>query len=65
MLNASNAAGIDKVEAVARAFGLEAWMLLVPDLDPSDPFSHVLRKSEAGVMRSLALAAETLRRYGS
>jgi hypothetical protein len=28
--------GIDTVEAIAHAFGLHAWQLLVPDLDPAN-----------------------------
>lgn len=28
---------LDSIEAVARGFGLQAWQLLVPDLDPRNP----------------------------
>ncbi|MEB6663810.1 hypothetical protein [Achromobacter ruhlandii] len=35
MRNAEISAGIDNVEEVARAFGLEAWQFLVPDVSPA------------------------------
>lgn len=28
--------GLDKVDAVATVFGLSAWQLLIPNLDPSN-----------------------------
>jgi len=37
MLQGDTAARIDAVEEVARVFGLQAWQLLVPGLDPDHP----------------------------
>jgi transcriptional regulator with XRE-family HTH domain len=31
------AVGIDRLEMIARAFGLATWQLLVPGLDPKNP----------------------------
>lgn len=43
------AARLSSVEALAKAFGLDAWQLLVPDLDPRNPptLDSVLKASEA------------------
>ena len=37
-LRATGALDIESVTAIAAAFHLQAWQLLVPDLDPSNPF---------------------------
>lgn len=37
MSKGTNAATIENVQAVARAFGLQGWQLLVPGLDPLNP----------------------------
>jgi hypothetical protein len=39
--------GLSMVEAVACVFGLQAWQLLTPDLDPADPPVLYLTKNEA------------------
>lgn len=31
-----SATGLDKVEKIAKAFGLETWQLFVPNLDPAN-----------------------------
>lgn len=31
------ACGIDVAQSIARAYGLDAWQMLIPDLDPSNP----------------------------
>jgi hypothetical protein len=31
------ATGLDKIDMIARAFGLASWQLLVPGLDPENP----------------------------
>lgn len=37
MLKGNTSARIDAVAQVARVFGLQAWQLLVPNLDPDHP----------------------------
>lgn len=37
MMKAETAAAVDTLGAVARAYGLLAWQLLIPDLDPANP----------------------------
>lgn len=44
ILQCANEPSIDKVEKLAKVFGLEAWQLLVPDLIPAAP--PELRASE-------------------
>lgn len=36
-LKGVNAPGVDSLGAIARAYGLQAWHLLIPDLDPENP----------------------------
>ena len=37
LVNKSNAVTIDTLEVVAEKLGLQAWQLLLPDLDPKQP----------------------------
>ena len=37
MLEAEVAVNLDTLDAVANAYGLQAWQLLVPDFDPAAP----------------------------
>lgn len=37
---------IDKLELIARAFGLHAWQLLIPGLDPANPPVFVMSSTE-------------------
>lgn len=58
-------ARIETVERIARAYGLEAWQLLVPGMDPSNP--PVLRsrsKQEEELYKRLRSTAEELARIG-
>jgi len=43
--------GIEIVGAVGRVFGLEAWQLLVPGLDPKSPPVLILSESERDFYR--------------
>ncbi len=36
-LNATNAPSVDKLDGLAKAFGVQAWQLLVPEFDPARP----------------------------
>lgn len=54
-------AGVVNIAKLARAFGLNAWQLTVPDLDPKSP--PVLRKlnaTEEELYRRIATAATEL-----
>ena len=37
LVKGGNAVTLDKLEQVASACGLQAWHLLIPDLDPNNP----------------------------
>lgn len=37
LLKGQHAVTLDKLEEIAAACGLQAWHLLIPDLDPSEP----------------------------
>lgn len=37
ILRGNQGAGIDVVEQIAHAYGLEAWQLMVPGFDPANP----------------------------
>lgn len=57
ILHADAAIKLDSIEAVARGFGVPAWMLLVPDLDPKNlPVS--LSAGERDFYRRLQAAAK-------
>ena len=47
----------------AHAFGVAPWMLLLPQLDPSDLPDQVLTRSQHAAMMDLRIAAETIARY--
>jgi transcriptional regulator with XRE-family HTH domain len=56
--------GVKLVESIARAYDLQAWQLLTPGFDPSNP--PVLRPvsaAEAKLYERLQIAAEELARY--
>lgn len=58
ILHADAAIKIDSIEAVAKGFGLPAWMLLVPDLDP-DNLPVALSPNERDFYRRLQAAAKS------
>lgn len=37
MRNMEQSSNVDKLEAIANVFGLKAWQLLIPGMDPSRP----------------------------
>ena len=46
ILNMTISPTLDKVDAIARAFGLEAWQLLTPGLHPTNPPLLVQQSAE-------------------
>lgn len=44
--NKTQAPTTEKLELIARAFGLHAWQLLIPGLDPANPPVFVMSSSE-------------------
>lgn len=54
--------GIDKLQEIAEAYGLEAWHLLVPDLDPLNP-PLSLTPSERDLYKRLAKVAQDIAKY--
>lgn len=49
--------GLDLVESVASVFDLQAWQVLTPDLDPSDPPVLYLTRAEAAKYRAFKESA--------
>lgn len=59
ILRRETAADLDTVDALARAYHLMAWQLLVPDLDPANPPINRLTQAERDLYQRLhTLAAE-------
>jgi hypothetical protein len=58
MINKKHASQIDRVQAVARVFELDAWQLLIPNLDPSNPPVAQLTAVERDLYDRLRTAAE-------
>jgi hypothetical protein len=48
-----HAVTIDSLEAVAQELGLQAWQLLLPDLDPSAPADAPISEAEREMLRKL------------
>lgn len=44
---------IDKIDEVAQACGLQAWQLLLEDLDPSSPPDAPISEEERAMLRKL------------
>ncbi len=57
--------GIDVLEKVAEAFGLQAWHLLTPNLDPLNPPVIWLTKSERDLYENMRNAAKKLAEMSS
>lgn len=45
---------VDTLEKLARAFGLHAWQLLIPHLDPKNPPVFVMSDTERSLYKKLA-----------
>jgi hypothetical protein len=64
MRRATAAARIDQVELVAKAFGLEAWQLMVPSLEPRNPpVLAAATEAERALYAKMLLAAEEIVHY--
>jgi transcriptional regulator with XRE-family HTH domain len=64
VLNMEHAPSVAQLEKLAGAFHVEAWLLLLPELDPADLPAQVLTRSQAGAWTSLRIAAESIAKYG-
>lgn len=51
---------IETLEKLARPFGLHAWQLLIPRLDPKNPPVFVMTDDEQNLYRKLAAMATEL-----
>lgn len=62
---AASAINVDDLARIAGAFGLEAWQMLVPELDPLHPpqIDDKLPPPVRAAMAELLQAAETLATY--
>ena len=58
ILARKNAAQIDKIQAIARVFGLDAWQMLTPGFDPANPPVVQLTAIERELYERLRNAAE-------
>ncbi len=57
--------GLDILDAVASAFGLQAWHLLTPDLDPKNPPVIWLTETERKLYATISSAATKLEKLHS
>lgn len=53
MLTGGRAVGADVLDIVARAFGLEAWHMLVPGMEPENPPSVLISDAQRRLFRNL------------
>lgn len=63
ILQCEHAPTLAQIEKLAKAFMLEPWQLLAPNLDPRDPPVLVLSQSESDAWHSISVVAERLGRY--
>ena len=55
---------LDVVHRIAGAVGLEAWQMLVPDLEPDNPpITKQIDERQAELLKHFRLAAQDLARY--
>ena len=55
---------LDVVHKLAHAFGLEAWQMLVPDLEPDNPpITKQNDERQSELLKRFRLAAQDLARY--
>jgi hypothetical protein len=57
--------GIETLQKIARAYGLEPWHLLVPGLDPTNPPVVWLTETERELYKRLKVLAQDIGRYSS
>lgn len=66
ILSRNQSPTVEMLETIARAFGLRAWQLLIPDLDPANPPVVVMSEAERQFYRrleELRTAEPPARRY--
>jgi len=64
ILSGKSAATVKTIESIAHAYGLSAWQLLVPNLDPSNPpVLRAMSKEEQDMYDRLRQAAQDLAKY--
>lgn len=51
---------IDALESIANCYGLQAWQLLMPNLDPTNPPVFCMTATERELYRNLKSAAATI-----
>ena len=51
---------IDVLEAIAKCYGLQAWQLLMPNLDPTNPPVFCMTATERELYRNLKSSAATI-----
>jgi DNA-binding XRE family transcriptional regulator len=51
---------IDVLESIAKCYGLQAWQLLMPNLDPTNPPVFCMTATERELYRNLKSAAATI-----
>jgi transcriptional regulator with XRE-family HTH domain len=61
--NQRTSVGIETLDKIATAYGLQAWHLLVPGLDPSNPPVVWLTQPERDLYKRLKAAAEEVAAY--
>ena len=57
MLSGGRSVGVDKLEAVAHAYDIQAWTLLIPHLDPANPPIKLISKTEQQLYKRLGRVA--------
>jgi transcriptional regulator with XRE-family HTH domain len=51
---------VDVLESIAKCYGLQAWQLLMPNLDPTNPPVFCMTATERDLYRNLKSAAATI-----
>lgn len=57
----AQAIGIDTLFAIAQAYGLQAYQMLIPNLDPANPVTLPVSEAEAQLWRDLKASMQRIR----
>lgn len=63
VLNLEHACSVTALGRLAGVWRLEAWQLLVPNLNAMDPPALVLTRSDRDAWQNMRIAAEALAKY--
>lgn len=63
VLHSRKAATLDTIEALAGAYGLQAWQLLVPGLDPANPPVVTVTEEEKELYKRIRAVADQLAQH--